>query len=195
MATTESVDLLSNPINTPIQSDVSSTKYPCTGFCYLVMENKEMIVSNYLCGLNKKYYELIKNLIIKAGDRKKNNQAIKEDGEYIDEQTIKSDFSEIVKKIQYQDENIVSNMAMENFSNNMYITLLNIPILGCLIINRSNETILLIKINNLNYLVIDSHQSKHGIVDHINAIKYITRNGLSMGVIQVGIYDPYKYKY
>ena len=191
MATFECIYLLNNTVDTPIQSDVSTIKYPCTGFCYMVINNKEKIVSKYLVGKQKDYYELIKSLIENACDRKKLNKNISEEGEYIDEITVKNDFTTITNKIYYKESCIVSDIDMDNFCYDLSEMLLTVPILGCMIVNRSSETILFIKIDNDTFLTIDSHQSKHGTVNYEDAIKYITRGGLSRGVIQTGIYNPY----
>ena len=191
MATFECIYLLDNTIETPIQSDVSPIKYPCTGFCYMVISNKEKLVSKYLTQKHNDYYNLIKSLIENAGNRKKNNPNINEDGEYIDELTIKNDFLTITNKIHYKEICIVTDNDMDIFCDDLSEQLISIPVLGAFIVNRSNETILFIKIDHDTFLTVDSHLSKHGTVNYDNTIKYITRGGVSKGVIQTGLYNPY----
>jgi hypothetical protein len=184
--------LLSNTVDTPTQRDVSPTKYPCTGFCYNILMNKEVVVSKYMSNKTTDYYNLIETCIKRAGFRKLQNSKINEEGEFIDEETIKTDFPQIVNKTNYSEVCLITDLEMENFSNDFFVTLLSVSSpLGAIIVNRSNETILFIRLSEDSFLLVDSHQSKHGRLNSCDVIRYITKNGVTKGVIQIGIYDPY----
>ena len=97
----ETSSLLVNTIPTQPQATATNVKYPCTGFCYMIIQNKEKILDMYL---NKKvvdYGHFISNLIREAGDRKKNNPNISEEGEFLNQQTVTNDFGNITEKMEF----------------------------------------------------------------------------------------------
>ena len=55
-----------------------------------------------------------------------------------------------------------------------------------IIVNRSHETFLFIKVSEDQYIVVDSHKSKHGLVDTLGALNYITKYNNYQGTIQLG---------
>lgn len=189
--TFESVYLLDNTISTPTQADVSETKYPCTGFCYKAVEQIDILVSLYTDKQETTYSDIIRNMIYEAGVRKSSNNAIPQDGEFIDEDTIKNDFPEIFNRTTFKDYPLATEQDMDIFTNQIHEIILTKDIMTCIFVNRSSETILFVKIADDRLLVIDSHQPKHGTVSSDYAVRYITRNEQSKGNIQIGIYDPY----
>jgi len=190
----QSIDLIEDCISTPIQSVASNVKYPCTGFCYMAIENKSLLINYFKRSLystydNRNYHDLIHELITKAGRRKGNNNKINHEGEFINQATILEDFPDIYNNTDYKEYGISTNdpLSVEIFENNMFMDLIQIPIDEYIIVNRSNETFLLLKIDSEKFLVVDSHQPRHGTLDIYNAIKYITRNGKT-SYVQVGLF-------
>lgn len=182
----ESVDLLNDFIETPIQSNISKTKYPCTGFCYLAIKYKKNLLNLFLLKKRQEYFDFISKLIRDAGERKNKNKNINCDGEFINQETIKNDFPEIYDTISFKDLGIASDLDLEIFINNIFIDIMDLSLNDCLIINRSSETFLAIKIDQEDFLIIDSHQNKHGIVQLENLIDYITKFKKYRGNIQIG---------
>jgi hypothetical protein len=134
---------------------------------------------------------LIEKLIIKAGNRKRDNKNIPEEGEYIDQDTVKSDFREIYDKLQFYELSTVDDGEYGDIViNQIAMYLFEIDIDGYLIVNRSHETFVLLKISDDMYLVVDSHKSKHGLVTFENALNYITKSNKYQGTIQLAL--PYK---
>lgn len=184
----DTIDLLINSVKVPIQATTTDTKYPCTGFSYLVIKNKDKLCNLYIEGKEDEYYEFIKKLIIEAGNRKRDNKNIPENGEYIDQDTVKADFREIYDKLQFYELATVNDGIYGNIIINQIATyLFEIDIGEYIIINRSHETFVLLKISDDMYLVIDSHKSKHGLVTFENALNYITKNNKYEGTIQLAI--------
>ncbi len=60
------------------------------------------------------------------------------------------------------------------------------PILGHILVNRSNETFLLIKLSNEVFFLIDSHQPFHGKLNFETCPNYITKFNNYEGNIQIG---------
>lgn len=185
MSSFETKDLLENCFPTTPQAFATSVKYPCTGFCYMVLENKEKVLNLYQGGDKKGYHDLIYNLIVKAGDRKRDNEEIDYKGEYLNSKTILEDF-EISKKMKFMDFNTVDEEGSEYAVNTLFLLIFDLPDKGFLMVTRSEETFLLIKLSAESILVIDSHKSEHGTVDISNAIRYITRDKVYKGLIQIG---------
>ena len=185
----ESKDLLEDTIATPTQSEVSPVKSPCTGFCYLVAQNKHNIVSLYSKCVrtnDNDYYNYVKELIIIAGNRKKNNPLIHEDGEYLDSYTIKKDYPDIFPFMTFAEIGCPDEESFYIAQNNLFMQLLVID--GFVIVNRSLETFIMIRINSLSYLIIDSHQPIHGQVSIEKATHYVLKNGSYRGLVQLCIH-------
>jgi len=184
----ETKSLLQNTLQTPIQADVSQTKYPCTGFCYMVVKNIDKILDLYDNKKSDEYYEFIKNLILQAGERKKNNSQIPFDGEYINADTVKNDFSDVYQKLEYKElGSVVDGEYDDLIINNIAILLFNINQKGFIIVNRSSETFVAIKKSDEYFLIVDSHQNINGEVDFIGLCNYITKKNDYQGIIQLGI--------
>lgn len=186
MANLEVKQLITEPIPTPIQSKSTKTKYPCTGFAYLIVENLDRVISTYQKRQDENYYELIDSLIKKAGERKKMNKNIPEDGEFINQLTIKNDFPRIYSKLKFEEFGTVSDEYSDIAINNIGALLFEIRVGKYLIVNRSKETFILIKLSQEFFLVVDSHQPIHGKLDFEGALKYITKYNNYQGVIQLG---------
>ncbi len=183
----DTIDLLTKTVDTPIQATTTDTKYPCTGFCYYAIQNKDKIYSLYFNGEKEKYYDLIERLIVDAGNRKRDNKNIPEEGEYIDQDTVKSDFDEIVKDMKFYEFGKVDDGEYNDLViNNVAIHLYDIKKYTPVIVNRSLETFLLIQVFEDQYIVVDSHKSKHGLVDTFGALNYITKYNNYQGTIQLG---------
>ncbi len=182
----ETVSLLKNTLLTTPQHEATKVKYPCVGFTYMAIQNKNKIIDLYKLGTDKNYNDYIKNLICRAG-RRKESKSIDESGEYIIENTIVRDFSDIVNRLCYKEMNIVDEISHEYTANELYILLDSMQNNNHIIVNRSHETFVMFKITHDKYLVVDSHKNKHGEVDTLDAIKYITKYGHYKGLISLGI--------
>jgi hypothetical protein len=182
----ETVDLLKDYINTPIQSNISKTKYPCTGFCYYVIRNKDKLLELFLTKKKEEYYNFISNLIREAGLRKNENKKISFDGEFINQETIQTDFPDIFQTIIFKEFGIFTEDDMKIFINDFYLDVLDIPIKDCIVVNRSLETFIAIKLEENCFMIIDSHQNKHGLVGSDEFIDYITKFKKYKGNIQLG---------
>jgi len=186
---TDSIDFIQNGIHTPIQSIVSDIKYPCTGFCYMAIRERSLLLRKFKESYDYNYYKFIYELISRAAHRKSNNNRIHNDGEFINQDTIKEDFLDIYNQTEYKEYGIsVSDpVSIDIFNNDMFMGLISTPINEYVIVNRSNETFLLLKLEQEKFLVVDSHQPKHGTIDIYDAIRYITRNG-SATYVQIGLH-------
>lgn len=193
MSTFETATLLQDGINVPPQHETTDVKFPCTGFVYLVLQNLEHVVQTFQSNDKLGYYNLIKNLILQAADRKKTNSSIPFDGEFINHQTVQQDFSEIYQQTEYSELGITTELDYEILLNNVFMKMLELPVNRWIIVNRSHETFVMIKVDGETYLIVDSHKTKHATVNTEDAIKYITRNGTYRGFVQLGIFNLYNY--
>lgn len=182
----ECINLIEQGIITPTQSNTSNVKFPCTGFCYFAIIQKYDILEKYN-SKDANYYNLIKSLILKAAERKKQNREIHEEGEFIDQNTIRNDFPDIFRQTKYKELIIATDFDFFVFENELLEILVMMQELDYLIVNRSNESLLMFKLNEFEFLVVDSHQSAHGILNVNNVILYVTRGNQTKGVIQIGI--------
>lgn len=171
------------PVST--QLEISSTKYPCTGFCYMAIRDKFEIITKFFGDPNE-YKNCLENLIKAAGHRKQNNELICQEGEYIDEATIIDDFPDIYENMIFEEHAISEPIDLDIFTNNLVEKLLLLPQFHHIIINRSNETFLIIKLDEFVFLIIDSHKKEHGTVGFDSCVSYITRQGQIKCVVQIG---------
>ena len=178
---------LEKTIDMPTQTEITDIKYPCTGFCYYCIENKNKILSYILLKKYNKYKELIIDLVKQAGERKNNNSLIKEEGEFINECTVKKDFEKIYGNTEYREIIMIEYNDIDKIEDETYLIMLDMDIFSYIIVTRSNETIIIFRINSNKYLIIDSHQPYHGITNCNSAIKYITRDMTLKGTIDIGI--------
>jgi hypothetical protein len=181
--------LLYGTITTPIQSAVAKCKNICTGFSYMAYEASDKLIEYYNTDSDK-YRELVVKLMEQACKRKCNNTMIHSEGEYIDEDTLKVSFPNLYDSFQFveiiikkvdNENNIVKNK--EKIENALKSLKVNEPI----IFLRSYETFIMIKLNNDEFLVVDSHQPYHGKVSVKNAIEYIILAGLFSGSLYYGM--------
>ncbi len=187
----ESISLIQDPIEAPTQLLATDTKYPCTGFCYLSATDRNLLVEMYFERDSQGYYQYISYLINQAGIRKQNNPEIPEEGEYIDAPTIMADFPDLVATIEFTEMGVVGGEEKEIEINNICMLLLTSPISGPIFVNRSNESILFVRLDKDTFFVIDSHQPVHGVLSLLDVVKYITRDGQIRGFVQIGIQkDP-----
>lgn len=182
----ETIDLLSDPIQTIPQAFATPIKHPCVGFCYMVLQNLPRIVELYINKNTKEYHELILKLIQNAGERKANNKNIHQRGEYMDQDTIRKDFSYITNEMKFVEMNSADENGLEFVKNTIFLKLYDFDIMDFMIITRSQETFLIIKLHTDKYLIIDSHKSKHGVVNTFDAINYITRYDIYKDLIHLG---------
>ena len=186
----ESKDLLENRVHTPVQAFSTPIKYPCTGFCYLVAKNKEKIVELYYRrnpdGKCKEYHNYILELIKQAGERKKNNPNIHERGEYIDQETVKNDFTDIYNNLTFTEVGSPDEESFAIAQNNLYMLLMDTKIGGYMMVTRSHETFIMLKLDLETMLVVDSHQAFHGTLNLEKATQYILKNGIYRGLSQIG---------
>jgi len=176
----ETKELIEDRVMTPLQSEATNIKFPCTGFCYLAILNKENLIETYFQVLsnekiNDEYYKLINDLIVLAGKRKVRNKNIPEDGEYIDADTIKEEFKKTFFDMEFEEFATVKGSYGNIAINNIAMILFKTPILGHILINRSNETFLLIKLSEEVFFLIDSHQPFHGKLNFETCPNYITK--------------------
>jgi hypothetical protein len=182
----ETVDLLNDTIDIIPQSECTNIKAPCTGFCYLVIPHIDSIVKYYL---NKKvhdYKAIIRGLIINAGKRKQEKKDISEEGEYINESTILNDFPNICNKMEYLEMNTVDRNSLSYTKNTLYIILIEMNYKDYMIVTRSHETFIIIKIDTDKYLIVDSHKNKNGYCNILDTIRYITKYDKYKDLIQIG---------
>ncbi len=177
-------DIFKCPQDTPHQMDVTDVKFPCTGFCYMIASEIPKLLMRFLSGYG--YFDFIQEIIVKAGERKKNNNDIPYDGEYIDADTIKQDFPNIINKMNFMELDIVDTLTLENSTNELYMYFMELNIGNYMIITRSQETIMFVKIGTTDILVVDSHKTKHGILTIEDCVRYVTRNGDCKGIISIG---------
>ena len=186
----ETVSLLSNTIKSPHQVQVTKTKFPCTGFAFYALQNKTILLDLYK---NRKtehqaYYNFILRLIQRAGKRKENNKLIPQDGEFITSDTVKKDFIKSYRQMQFNEINLVDEKTSKIIAiNELFMILFQLSVNSAIIITRSYETFLMIKLDNDTLFIIDSHKTVHGTVNLPDGVKYITRDSLANGVIQYGI--------
>lgn len=185
MSTCETNTLLKETLSTTPQAFATKVKAPCTGFCYLIIKNLDIVINLYETK-DKTYGDFILGLIIEAANRKAYNQEIDKTGEYINGKTIYNDFPEIVNNMEFQEFNTVDQNGSEYAINTLFLLILDLPLNKYVIITRSQETFLIIKLPSEKLLIVDSHKAKHGIVDLEGCIKYITRFGIYKGLIQIG---------
>lgn len=178
---------LEKTIDMPTQTEITDIKYPCTGFCYYCIENKNKILSYILLKKYDQYRELIIDLVKQAGERKKNNQLINNEGEFMNEDTIKKDFEKIYNNTEYREIIITEYNDIDQIEDEIYSIILGMTIFSYIIVTRSNETIIIFRINLNKYLIIDSHQPYHGLTNCNSVIKYITRDMTLKGTIDIGI--------
>jgi hypothetical protein len=184
----ESKDLLQHKVPTPIQSFATDVKYPCTGFCYLVAINKHHVIDLYNQHTNgsTQYYNYMMKLIQTAGERKRNNPKIHHRGEYIKCETTKMDFPEIYNTMTFMEFGSPDNESFNIAQNNIYMSLMDTDIGGHIIITRSDETFIMLKLDFENFLIVDSHQPCHGTVNIELAMQYILKSGTYKGLTQIG---------
>ena len=186
---TELVNLLNDTIVTPHQLIIKDVKYPCTGFCYMVAANRQQIKTLFNLKDKKGYYDLILKLLNNAGERKRNNKNIDEDGEYINHDTVKKDFGDLFNNMMF------SEMACpdeENYNitiNNLFLFLVEMSLDGFMIVTRSKETFIIIKLSNNKFLIVDSHQTIHGSCGLEGVTRYVLKDGKYKNLIQIGLYQ------
>ena len=184
---TESSKLLTDTINTPHQSIIKDVKYPCTGFCYMVAQNQQDIKKLYRQKNKKGYYDLILKLITASAKRKKENKDINYDGEYINQDTVKKDFDAIYNKMEFMEMGCPDEESFNISINNLFFLLVEMSYNGFMMITRSKETFIILKLDNENFLVVDSHQTVHGSCNFEGVTKYIFKDGKYKDLIQIGL--------
>jgi len=182
----ETISLLKDTVTTTPQHKATQVNYPCTGFCYFVVPYIDTLVYLYINKKYEDYNKLVTFLIKKSGERKKNNKNIHYKGENIDDKTIQKDFPITFKQMGFKELHIVNSVSMEQASNELYGIISQIK--QYIIFTRSDETIMMIKLNNDKLLVVDSHKEKHGSVDIYTAIKYINKFAKYKGTIDIGYF-------
>jgi len=186
----ETRDLLEDRVYTPVQAFSTDVKYPCTGFCFIVFRNKDKILDLYHKkdseGNCKEYHDYILELIIAAGERKRNNPDIHERGEYINQETIKADFPEIYNRLTFKEVGTPTKESFAIAQNELYMMLMDTEMGGCMFVTRSHETFVMIKIDFERFLVVDSHQAFHGTLSLEKGTHYILKNGIYKGLTQIG---------
>ena len=125
-------------------------------------------------------------MLQKAAERKINDEKIPPEGEYIDENTIKRDFPTITQTMSYIELIVYSENSDSNKSKINQI--LNELLVGdFIIVTRSRETFSLYKIRTEQFLVIDSHQPFHGLIEtNENVVKYLLLNDIYIGNLDIG---------
>jgi hypothetical protein len=168
----ECIQLLQNRFDVTTQSEVTQIKFPCTGFCYMAIREKDRLI------------QLVESNM-RVAQRKKNNSEIDHSGEFINGPCVKQDFSDICDLTRFIEIGVVEdNLEIE--INNISMDLLEVGIGGWIIINRSHETIVAFKLDTDRFWMIDSHLPVHGEVDMMRLCAYIMRNGQCRGTIQIG---------
>ena len=184
-STIDSKDLLEGRVSAPIQSVATDVKSPCTGFCYMIAQDIQKVVNMYKSDPNK-YHDYIGSLIRTAGVRKRDNPKIHVRGEYINQDTIKTDFPDVHNSLKFQEFATPDQESFDINQNNLYMLLFEIDPNGFLIVTRSDETFIMIKLDVERFLVVDSHQPWHGTVGVEKATHYILKNGVYRGLTQIG---------
>ncbi len=183
-----------NQILVPSQFTYSKVSNICTGLTYMVAENKNKIIDLLNNNDIDKYIELFKELILKSAERKLNNKNINEDGEFIDEDTIKKDFEKIYNSYKfleffqhYTNEEFEKNNFTNDINKNITGILNNCNINDLIIICRNRETYSVLKISDSDYWIIDSHQNTHKSLKLDSVVNNIVMSRLYTGFINLGI--------
>ena len=170
------------------QYEIKNNENMCTGICYYAALHLDLLVKYFENNDTDAYRKLYFQIINMGNERKLNKSEIHYDGEYIDSITVKNDFLELYKNINYY-EYIIGNFVDGNSQQIDKITndITNINIGGFIIISKNKETIIITKIKTDTYLVLDSHISIHGTIKEKNLLKYIFINYNFEGVLNIGI--------
>lgn len=162
--TTETISLLTNTIYVTPQAFATDIKFPCTGFCYMILDHLDDVIHLYRTRNIDGYQQLIFNTILAAAKRKQDNPYINDDGEYLDRDTIVADFKHIVDTLTFKEFNTVNEESLAFAQNTIFLELIDMSILKYIMVIRSHETFIMIKLDSNSFLVIDSHKTKHGTV-------------------------------
>lgn len=182
----ETKDLLQHRFPTTPQHEVTLVKFPCTGFCYMAIQEMDRIILMIQNELKTEYHAFISELIQKAGERKNNDPNIDPDGEFINAPTVFRDFELIANVTQYKEVAVIEdNLEIE--INNLSLDLLEINVGGWILVNRSSETFVAFKMDIDRFWIIDSHQPFHGEVDLERMCAYVMRNGQLRSSLQLGL--------
>lgn len=175
---------LYNRISVMSQNEIKNNKHMCCGIAYNVIKNLNSLIKY----LNNEDYEsyriLFSEIILNSSYRKLNNPNINFEGEYLDEKTIQNDFPEIYNKLNFY-EFIISEFIESNYYNKL-CEIINIQQIGePILINRAKEVFTIIKINNNEFFVIDSHIYFHGKINRENLLNYILINKFYRGILSI----------
>jgi len=135
---------------------------------------------------SKEYYQYILNLIKAASERKRGNPKIDQRGEYIKCETTKTDFPEIYQAMTFTEIGSPDDESFAIAQNNIYMLLMDVEIGGYMMVTRSDETFIMLKLDFENFLIVDSHQPVHGKVNLEKGTQYILKSGVYRGLSQIG---------
>jgi len=178
---------LYDKIEVSSQDSIKNNKYMCCGIAYNVIKNKDILLKYFLNNDKNSYQNLFNNLMNISSERKLNNPKINYYGEYLDEITIQEDFKEIYNNMNYT-ELIICEFYESDYLNNIYNIIESIKIGDPMIINRSKEVFTVIKLNENEFFVIDSHIRYHGKIKKNDLLNYMLINKFYKGILSIGVY-------
>lgn len=180
---------LYSTVKVPTQFAIPNNINMCCGIGYLVIRHQNHLISAYLDNNFEKYVKVFIILMKMASDRKLSNPEIRIEGEFLDEPTIKNDFSEIYDAMEYF-EYIIGEFCEDSKKNIGVITELfdKLTQFQPIIICREVNIFVIFKLTNDEFLIVDSHIPLHGKIHKDKLINYITWEGNFNGIITLGCY-------
>ena len=182
----EYIDLY-DTVRVPTQFAIKNNVNMCCGIGYLVIKYSIYLLTYYLEKKYNDYAKLFWEIIYMASERKLSNPEIKIEGEYLDEITIKNDFSEICSNMDYY-EFIIGEFCEDSDYNLQQILnyISKLPKHKPMILCRNVNVFVIFNLTNDEFLVIDSHIRVHGKIQLNKIINYITCDGNFNGIITIG---------
>lgn len=176
-------------VEVPTQFMITDNSNMCCGIGYLVIKYKENLIQTYLENNFDKYRNIFIILMKLASERKLNNSEINVEGEFLDEKTIQKDFPEIYSNMEYY-EFIVGKFSEDNDKNINKIEELcrNLEKFQPIILCKEVNIFVIFKLNDEEFLIIDSHIPFHGKIQKNKLINYLTSEGEFNGIISLGSY-------
>ena len=180
---------LYDTVDVPTQFSIQNNSNMCCGIGYLSIKYQNHLITNYLSNDFSKYAKIFGILIKYASDRKLSNPEIKKEGEFLDELTIKNDFPEIYSSMDYY-EFIVGEFYEDSKKNldSIYNLINKLNQFEPIIICRDANIFVIFKLNEDEFLVVDSHIPFHGKILKDKITEYITWQGNFNGIISLGCY-------
>lgn len=177
---------MEDKILTPTQFEIKNNSNMCCGIAYGVVKYKNILLHHYLSSNFDEYVNIFIKIMLYASNRKLNNPEINYDGEYINDITIRNDFTDIYESMTFC-ELLVGSISEDNEKHIEKIKsiLHNAKILDSIIMCKEANVFVIIKLNGL-FMMIDSHLPIHGKINSHNIMMWILSGGYFNGIISIG---------